>query len=223
MISVDVEISNFILKRAHISMGKENPKFDTYISKAAPFAQPILTHLRKVVRQGCPEVEETIKWGFPHFEYKGILCSMAAFKQHCAFGFWKGSIMSDPKNVMTQTGRTSMGHFERITSLSDLPSDKILISYIKEAMKLNDEDIKIPLHSKPKEEKILIVPPDFLKEIKKNKAAFKTFEAFSYSHKKDYSSWIEEAKTEATRKKRMDIAIEWMAEGKGRNWKYQRK
>ena len=204
-------------------MGNRNPKFDAYIRKAPQFAQPILIHLREVVHQGCPEVEETIKWSFPNFEYKGILCSMAAFKQHCAFGFWKGSIMSDPKNVMAQIGQTSMGQFDRITSLSDLPSDKILLSYIKEAMKLNDDDVKLPQRSKPKGEKVLKVQPYFLKELKKNKVALKTFEGFSYSNKKDYVEWVEEAKTDATREKRMETALEWMAEGKIRNWKYVRK
>lgn len=200
-----------------------NPKFDAYIAKSAPFAQPILIHLRAIVHQGCPDVEEVIKWGFPNFEYKGILCSIAAFKQHCSFGFWKGSIMSDPKGVMTRTGKTAMGHFDRLTSVSDLPSDKILLSYIKEAMKLNDEEVKLPQRSKPKGEKALKVPPYFIKELKKNKAALKTFDGFSYSNKKDYVEWLEEAKTDATREKRMETAIEWMAEGKIRNWKYVRK
>ena len=201
-------------------MEKENPKLDAYIAKAAPFAQPILNHLREVIHRGCPDVKETIKWGFPNFEYKGLLCSMAAFKQHCAFSFWKGSIMSDPKKVMTKVGRTSMGHFDRITSVSDLPSDKILLSYIKEAIKLNDDDIKLPQRSKPKSEKVLAVPPYFIKELKKNKAALKTFEGFNYSNKKDYVEWVVEAKTDATREKRMGTAIEWMADGKIRNWKY---
>jgi len=204
-------------------MSKKSPKIDAYIAKSAPFAQPILIRLREVVHRGCPEAEETMKWGFPHFEYKGILCSMAAFKQHCAFGFWKGSIMSDPKGVMTQTGRTSMGHFDRITSVSDLPSDKILLSYIKEAMKLNDEDVKLPQRAKPKAEKALKVSAYFLKELKKNKAALKTFESFSRSNKKDYVEWVDEAKTDATRDKRMETALEWMAEGKIRNWKYVKK
>lgn len=198
----------------------ENQKFNVYIAKAAPFAQPILLHLRALVHQGCPEATETIKWGFPNFEYKGILCGMAAFKEHCAFSFWKGSVMRDPKKIMTRVGRTSMGQFDRITSISDLPSDKILLSYIKEAMKLNDDNVKLPQRSKPKDEKVLRVPPHFLKELKKNKAALKTFEGFSYSNKKEYVEWVEEAKTAATRDKRMETALQWMAEGKIRNWKY---
>ncbi len=200
-----------------------NPKFDAYIAKAAPFAQPILIHLRQVVHRGCPEVAEVIKWGFPNFEYNGILCSMAGFKQHCSLGFWKGSIMSDPKGVMTKTGKTAMGHFDRITSVSDLPSDKVLLSYIKEAMKLNDEEVKLPQRSKSKVEKVLKVSPYFLKELKKNKAAFKNFEGFSYSNKKEYVEWVDEAKTDPTRETRIKTAIEWMAKGKIRNWKYVRK
>ncbi|MBK5278318.1 MAG: YdeI/OmpD-associated family protein [Bacteroidia bacterium] len=201
-------------------MGRRNLKIDVYIEKAAPFAQPILNHLREVVHLACLDVVETVKWGFPHFEFKGILCSMAAFKQHCTFGFWKGSIMSDSKNVMT---RNAMGQFDRITSLSDLPSDKILIAYIKEAIKLNDDNVKLPQRSKTKNEKALTIPSYFLKEIKKNKASMKTFGGFSNSNKKEYIEWVEEAKTDATREKRMQTAIEWIAEGKIRNWKYVRK
>ena len=137
-------------------MVKKNPSFDAYIKAAAPFAQPILTHLRKLVHKACPEVEETIKWGFPHFDYKGVMCSMAAFKKHCAFGFWKSAIMSDPKKIMEVKDRGAMGNFQKITSLSDLPSDKILIAYIKEAKKLNEDDIKLPARKKATDRKLLV-------------------------------------------------------------------
>ena len=196
------------------------PKTDAYIQKSSPFAQPILEHLRELIHKACPDVEETIKWGFPHFEYKGILCSMAAFKQHCSFGFWKATLMKDDKGLMEQVGKTGMGHFGRITSLKDLPSDKIIISYIKEAMRLNDDEIKIVPKAKNAAKKPLATPPDLLAALKKNKTALKTFEGFSPSNKKDYVEWIVEAKTDATRTKRLQTAIEWMAEGKVRNWKY---
>jgi uncharacterized protein YdeI (YjbR/CyaY-like superfamily) len=147
---------------------------------------------------------------------------MAAFKNHCAFGFWKGLIMSDPERIMTVVGKTSMGNFERITALSDLPSDKIMIAYIKEAKRLNDEDVKLPPRKMDKEKK-LTVPPYFLKAIKSNKEAYHTFESFSYSSKKEYVDWIEEAKTDSTKQKRLETAVEWMAEGKIRNWKYVKK
>jgi uncharacterized protein YdeI (YjbR/CyaY-like superfamily) len=200
-------------------MGDFNKKIDAYIAQSAPFAKDILEYLRELVHKACPEVDETIKWGFPHFEYKGILCSMAAFKAHCAFGFWKGAVMKDPKKVMTIIGKTSMGSFDRITSLKDLPSEKILLSYIREAMKLNDDGVKLPDRQK-KITASVEVPEYFLKALKKNKEAMATFQAFSNSNKKDYVEWITEAKTETTREKRIEISLTWIAEGKIRNWKY---
>lgn len=195
-------------------------KIDTYIEKSADFAKPILNHLRQLIHKTFPDAEEGIKWSFPHFIYKGdILCSMASFKAHCAFGFWKASIMNDPENILNATGKTGMGHLGKLTSLKDLPSDKILISYLKQAAKLNEEGVKI---NKPKsnDKKELLIPEYFIKAIKKNKKAFETFEKFSYSNKKEYVEWIVDAKTESTREKRLETAVEWMAEGKVRNWKY---
>lgn len=203
-------------------MGKQDKRIDAYIVKAQPFAWPILEHLRALVHKTCPEVEESIKWSFPHFNYKGeMMCSMASFKQHCAFGFWKASLMKDKTLVANAKGETAMGHLGRITSLKDLPSDATIIRYIKEAMQLNDAGIKVEKKKPGSEE--LEIPDYFIKELLKNKAAKKTFEAFSPSNKKEYVLWITEAKTEATRKSRMATAIEWMAEGKPRNWKYMKK
>lgn len=196
-----------------------DPRIDAYIEKSAPFAQPIMEHIRELVHKACPQVEETVKWGFPHFEYKGILCSMAAFKKHCYFGFWKAALMKDEKNVLKVADKHSMGHFDKITSLKDLPADKILISYIKEAMRLNDEDIKTP--AKPKAAKAEPeTPAQLTAALKKNKTAQNTFENFSPSHKREYIEWITEAKTDATREKRIATTIEWLAEGKSRHWKY---
>jgi uncharacterized protein YdeI (YjbR/CyaY-like superfamily) len=203
-------------------MGNFDKKVDAYIARSAPFSKEILEHLREIVHKACPEVEETIKWGFPHFEYKGILCSMAAFKAHCAFGFWKGAIMQDPKKVMTIIGKTSMGSFDRITSIDDLPSEKIMIAYIKEAKSLNENDIKLPDRGK-KITSSVQVPEYFLKALKKNKKALETFHGFSNSNKKDYVEWITEAKTESTREKRIETSLEWIGEGKIRNWKYIQK
>src|SRR5688572_30337255 len=125
-------------------MAQTDKRLDEYINKkAAPFAKPILTHLRKLVHQGCPEVTETIKWGMPSFDYKGPLCSMASFKAHCAFGFWKASIMEEAEKLKVNQ-KSSMGHLGKISSLEDLPSDKILLAYIKEAKRLNDENVKLP-------------------------------------------------------------------------------
>jgi uncharacterized protein YdeI (YjbR/CyaY-like superfamily) len=198
-------------------------RIDVYITKAEPFARPILEHLRFLVHKACPEVEETMKWSFPHFQYKGILCSMASFKNHCAFGFWKASLMKDPHNIMSVTGRTSMGHFNKITSADDLPPDKFLLQYIKEAKKLNDDEVKIPAKKKAKETAHVKVPDFFLRILNKNTFAKRAFESFSNSHRKEYVQWITEAKTESTRNKRIATAIAWLEEGKPRHWQYAKK
>jgi len=203
-------------------MPKTNPKIDTYIEKAQPFAQPILNHLRKLIHQACPDVEENIKWSFASFDYKGPFCSIAAFKQHCAFGFWKAALMKDAhKFLKAQKG--SMGHFDRITSLKDLPADKLIICYIKEAMKLNETGVKLPPRAKKVDTSQLIVPDYFKKALSKNKKAAEQFDKFPPGQKKEYLMWLTEAKTEETHNKRMETAIEWISEGKIRNWKYLKK
>jgi uncharacterized protein YdeI (YjbR/CyaY-like superfamily) len=198
-------------------MGQTDPRIDKYIARAADFAKPILTHLRKVVHAACPDVEETMKWSAPHFDYKGMMCGMAAFKSHCAFGFWKGSLVLDgPRSG------DAAGHFGRITSLGDLPPDRVIAGYVKKAAKLNDEGVRVARKpTAPK--KPLPVPADFAAALKKKPAARKAFDAFSPSHRREYVEWVTEAKTDATRQKRMATAIGWLSEGKSRNWKYERK
>ncbi|PKL84365.1 MAG: hypothetical protein CVV24_00040 [Ignavibacteriae bacterium HGW-Ignavibacteriae-3] len=204
-------------------MGKKDPRVDTYIEKSQDFAKPILKHFRGLVHKACPDVEETIKWGFAWFDYKGTYCSMASFKQHCAIGFWKAALMKDPKLMANAKSESAMGHLGRITSLKDLPPDRVLISYLKEAAKLNDDGVKLPAKPKAKVKKELLVPEYFAKLLRKNTKAFQTFSGFSYSQKKKYVDWIAEAKTEATREKRISTSLEWLAEGKIRNWKYVKK
>ena len=202
-------------------MSKKDNRIDLYIANAKPFAQPILNHLRKLVHKGCPDVEETIKWGMPSFDYKGPFCSMAAFKEHAVFGFWKALLMKDAEKLK-ENQQNAMGHAGKIKSLKDLPNDKILLSWIKEAAKLNADGIKLPPRKKS-ENKDLVIPDYFKLELGKNKKALHAFDKFPPSHKKEYVHWIIEAKSEETRKRRMNTAIEWIAEGKGRNWKYERK
>ena len=199
---------------------KTDKRIDAYIEKSADFAKPVMQHLRTLVHKACPDVTETVKWGFPHFEYKGILCSMAAFKQHCSFGFWKASLVDDPDGILERVGKTSMGSLGTITSKKDLPADKVIVSYIKAAVKLNDEGINIEKPKPASSPKELVVPVAFTKALNKNKDARKTYEAFSHTNKKEYVDWVNDAKTEATRDKRISTAIEWMAEGKIRHWKY---
>jgi len=198
-------------------MPKKDPRVDAYIAKAAPFAQPILKHLRKLVHAGCPEVEETLKWSMPSFIYKGILCGMAAFKEHCTFGFWKHDMVVGDQGA--PKADEAMGTFGRITKLSDLPGDPIVLGYIRKAVELNDAGIKKPARpKKPREE--LEIPTSLMLALKENKKALETFEQLSYSHKKEYVEWITEAKRDETRNKRLATAITWLAQGKPRNWKY---
>lgn len=196
-------------------------KVDEYIAKAADFAQPILEHIRDLVHQVCPEVKETIKWGFPNFEYKGVFCSMAAFKQHCVFTFWKASLLEDPYKIFINVGTSAMGQLGKLQSISDLPSDKVLKEYIKEAIILNEKGIKIQKPLKGQSD-TLQLPQYLLEAFAVNEKAKINFEAFSNSNKKEYLDWLKEAKTEKTLQKRLATAIEWIAENKSKNWKYKK-
>jgi len=203
-------------------MPTKDKAIDAYISKSADFAKPILNHIRELVHAACPGVEEKMKWSFPHFDYKGeMMCSMAAFKQHAVMGFWKAALMKDAALLETARSEVAMGHLGRITSLKDMPPDKKLTGYIKEAMKLNDEGKKLPSKAKPAGKKELDVPDYFMKAISRNKKALKNFEDFSYSNKKEYVEWIAGIKSEETRMKNLATAVEWISEGKIRHWKYQ--
>jgi uncharacterized protein YdeI (YjbR/CyaY-like superfamily) len=203
-------------------MKKTDPRIDTYILKSADFAIPILSYLRDLVHAYCPEATETMKWSFPHFEYKGtILCNMAAFKQHCSLGFWHGSRLSDPQNLLALGEKASMGHLGRITKLEDLPDESVLGDFIMQSMKLIDNGEKIQREPRPAVSKELEVPGYFTEAMTPKASAI--FNGFTYSQRKDYVQWILEAKTEVTRQKRMATAIEWLEEGKTRHWKYAAK
>jgi uncharacterized protein YdeI (YjbR/CyaY-like superfamily) len=192
---------------------------DEYIVKAAEFAQPVLIHLRQLIHDAAPQIQETIKWGMPFFDYKGPVCQIAAFKQHCSFGFWKGSLLSDPHHLLEKND--AMGHFGRITSLTDLPPDEILMQYIREAVELNEKGVKLA-KVKNTVKAPLVVPAFFTDFLREHPQAETQFNNYSYSHKKEYLEWITEAKTEGTRQKRMLTAVQWLSEGKSRNWKHQR-
>jgi uncharacterized protein YdeI (YjbR/CyaY-like superfamily) len=199
-------------------MAKKDPRIDAYIEKARPFAQPILKRIRKAVHTACPEVTETIKWSMPAFEYQGPMVGMAAFKAHCALAFWKASLI---KSIPKDRGTDAYGEFGRFESLDDLPSDAALVKMVKEAAALNASGIKVPRVAKaPK--KPLTAPADMLAAIRKNAKAQATYEAFSQSCKREYIEWITGAKTDATRARRLETAVQWMSEGKIRNWKYVR-
>jgi uncharacterized protein YdeI (YjbR/CyaY-like superfamily) len=200
-------------------MGKKDPRVDAYIEKSADFAKPILKRLRKLIHAGCPTVEESLKWNCPHFLHRGMLCSMAAFKEHCTFGFWKSGLMKSLGR--SQKSEQAMGQYGRITSLADLPADAVIVNQVKEAAELNEQGVKAN-RAKSKPKKPLKIPAYFGLALKRNAKARATFESFSPSYQREYIEWITEAKTEATRQKRVDTALEWLAEGKSRNWKYER-
>lgn len=195
-----------------------DPRIDQYIEKSAEFARPILAHLRKLVHKACPDVKETLKWSMPHFEHKGMLCGFAAFKRHATFGFWKQSLL---ESGAFPAQKTAMGSFGRIESKKDLPTDEVIVGLIRQAMELNEKGIKVE-KKMPVAKKQLVVPNVLVNALKKNKKASETFENFPHSCKKEYAEWIAEAKTEPTRDKRLAQTLEWLAEGKRRNWKYEK-
>lgn len=198
-------------------MPNTDPRVDAYIKKAAPFAQPILNRIRKVVHTAVPDVQETMKWSFPHFDYKGIFCAMASFKQHAAFGFWKGSLLAEK---LPNVDEDAMGQFGRIRSLADLPAERTLARIVKAAARLNDDGVRVVRVTEPK--KAIPPPADLRAALKKKPKALAAFKAFSPSQKREYVEWITEAKQDATRASRLATAVGWIAEGKQRNWKYMK-
>ena len=210
----------------NIATDNFDPRIDAYINKAKPFAQPILHHLRELVHKACPKVEETIKWSRPFFEYKGaILGNMSAFKEHCSFGFWGeeiGAVLREA-NVIQDGGMGSLG---RITAVKDLPSNKEMLAFLKQATAFIDNGTYTsPIAARNKVVKVpkpqLETPAEFSQALKANKKAAAVFAAFSPSCKREYIEWITEAKRPETRDKRIAQSIEQIAENKQRNWKYQ--
>lgn len=195
--------------------GYYDPRVDSYIDRAAEFAQPILNHIRSIVHRACPDVREAIKWGMPFFTLRGKnLANMAAFKAHAAFGFWEGLGVVSPK------ADEAMGHFGKITALDDLPADDELHALIRTVAK----KLETLSQSKPSAKKIVQVPQlpeDFSAVLVANPAAQETYDAFAPGNKRDYIEWITDAKRQATREKRINQAVDWMAKGKDRNWKYR--
>ena len=203
-----------------------NPKVDAYIAKSRPFAQPILLHLRELVHQACPQVSETIKWSRPFFEHRGvILCNMSAFKEHCSFGFWGeeiGAVLRAAKAA--QNG--GMGSLGRITSLKDLPADKQMLGWLRQAAQfIESGQYTSPISARRRVVKptkaVVKTPSEFTAALRKDKKASTAFAAFSPSCKRGYVEWIADAKRPETRDRRISTALEWIAQGKQRNWKYQ--
>src|ERR1700722_17229673 len=194
-------------------MPKKDPRIDAYIAKASDFAKPILKHIRKLVHTACPQVEETVKWNMPFFTHNGILVAMGAFKEHCAFVFWKRKLIFGKNAPVVRP----FPPFGRITSLADLPADKLLLGYIRKAVELNEADIK----KSPSPKRKVTVPDYFQAALEKNKKALAKFEKMSPSHKGEYVEWVADAKREETRARRIKKALKTLGEGKSLHWKYQ--
>jgi uncharacterized protein YdeI (YjbR/CyaY-like superfamily) len=197
-------------------MGERSRLVDAYIAKSQPFARPILEHLREVVHATCPDAVEEMKWSMPHFTYHGMLAGMAAFKAHCTFGFWKAKLIME-QDAMS---REAMGHFGCIRTLDDLPSKRTVAGYVRKAMKLNEEGVKVPRKPRPRAAKPVTVPEDLASALRRSRKARDAFESFSPSHRREYIEWITEAKRAETRERRLATTIEWLEEGKPRHWKY---
>ena len=202
-------------------MEKLDARVDAYIAKSADFAKPILQYLRELAHETSPLLSETIKWGCPFFEYNGPVCQLVAFKQHCGFGFWKPSLLNDSHHAL-KLGDDKAGNIGVIKSIADLPPKEVLADLILQAVALNQAENKAPVKKVVKQKAELVVPDYFINALKENPGIFEKFDRMSASHKKEYSEWITDAKTEATRHKRVNTALEWITEGKSRNWKYQK-
>jgi uncharacterized protein YdeI (YjbR/CyaY-like superfamily) len=200
------------------AVANHDPRIDAYIAKSAEFARPILEHLRANVHATCPEIEEDIKWSMPFFSYKAApMCMMAAFKQHCSFGFWLS------KEVTGGSEKDGMGQFGKLATLKDLPPAKQLTAYLKMAMALNEAGVR---KSRPKAtaKPASVLPDDLAAELaqKKHAAARKNWKSFGSGAQREYIDWIVEAKADATRQKRLATTLGWLAEGKRRHWKYEK-
>ena len=197
-------------------MTVHDPRIDAYIARQAEFARPILDHLRAAIHAACPEAEETLKWGMPTFMYKGeILATMAAFKEHATFGFWRGSeVLGEAEQKLD-----AMGQFGRLRSIADLPGPDMLKALIAKAMALTDSGVK-PVRNKSSKGDFS-VPEDLKSALEANPAASACFAGFPPSCRREYVDWVTEAKRPETRAKRIGQAVEWIAEGKKRNWKYE--
>lgn len=204
-------------------MTKRIPEVDAYIAAAPDYARPILKKLRTLFHRGSPRISEALKWNAPFFECDGIVGCMAAFKKYVSYGFWKASELPDPHGLLKGVGNSSMSG-SNASSLADLPPDEVFVEYVRAAVEHNAQAKESP--RKPakarKPAKELAVPADLRAALKVDRAARATFEGFPPSHRNEYVEWITEAKQSATRARRIATALEWMREGKPRNWKYMK-
>jgi uncharacterized protein YdeI (YjbR/CyaY-like superfamily) len=198
----------------------KNSAIDDYIATKEFFAQEILIHLRKIIHDAAPDIEESIKWRQPCFEHNGLVCAFAAFKKHVNLSFFKGMHLNDNAGIFSPSDNNDLTAL-KFSSISDIPESEVLKRYIKQSIALNSND-EIKKKAVPRKDKSdLVVPEDFAQALSNTPAAQRVFSEWSYSKQKGYIDWITSAKREATRATRLAIAVEWISEGKGRNWKYE--
>ena len=202
-------------------MPKRDPRVDAYIANSAEFARPVLEHFRSIVEDACPDAQETVKWGRPSWQYAGaLMCSMAAFKQHCTFNFWKAPLLTFGGKAV---GFGKDAQFAHITAVAELPNRSALVRLVRQAAKLNADGVKESVMSsgvRRQARKPLPIPADLKRALTTHPKARATFEGFPPSHRREYIEWITEAKREETRAQRLRQTVQWLDEGKPRNWKY---
>jgi hypothetical protein len=203
-----------------------NAQVTAYAAAMPAYAQPIFAHLRALIHTTCPDTDEAIKWSIPHFERDGdYLCIFAASPGHASFTFYKQQLMSDPRlrdNLNLPAIKRFMG---RLTSLSDLPDDATLAAMLQEAADLNARGVRLPDRA-PKTPPVIDMPSAVATAVATalaaNPAAQAVWDAKSAAWRKDYLVWITAAKTDPTRDARIAEALDWIADGKARFWKYQK-
>jgi uncharacterized protein YdeI (YjbR/CyaY-like superfamily) len=211
-------MNRFALTTPSTAMSKPDPRIDDYINEASEFARPILRHVRKLVRSANPDIAETTKWGMPYFDYRGPLCGMAAFKHHCALTFWRDIPLDD----LIPARESAMGQFGQIKSLADLPADDVLLACVRRAVAHREAPRKEARPAAAKTARPVTLPKELQEVLAAAPNAARHFKEFSPSQQREYAEWIAEAKQAATRERRLATALEWIAEGKSRHWKYQK-
>ena len=202
---------------------KKNQKVDDYILKSASFSQPILYKMRAIIEEAETHIEETIKWGFPCFTFQNkIICSFSAYKNHCVFRFWQGASLEDSDGILAKVGETEMGELSKIKKIEDLPDSEVLAKYIREAIELSQKGSAKKPMTKEKKLTVDLKSVDLPEIFSSFPNQAEKFDSFSPSHRKEYISWIYEAKTDETKLKRIKTMMEWLLEGKSRNWKYEK-
>lgn len=194
-------------------MSGRSAEVDRYIERAPAHARPVLLELRDLVHSVCPTTEEAIKWGMPTFNHRGIFASMAGFKAHSTFRFWKAALLGGE-------GNAEIAALARIAAPADLPPRPALAELVRQAVALNEDGVASPRSNVSERRPEADVPADMMAALRGDPRALERFEAFSPSRRREYVEWITEAKRDATRTRRLAQAIEWIAEGKPRNWKY---